>query len=189
VPRFKHPELVRFLRTVDQLEILPRTGYFFAGIRQPESIAAHSYGVALIAMLLADRIKSRVNIERVLRLAILHDTAESLLTDIPNSSFAYMDQAHKEQAEVKAAKELFGGLTCDYIEFWKEFEEGKTLEARLVRAADKLQLAVKIIGYEQSGQGNFDRFWQNMRHQCSDNFRGIELAKELFDDLLCLRDS
>ena len=51
--------LLTLVRQADRLEALPRTGYLVSRVPLPESIAAHSYGVALVAMLLADAVADR----------------------------------------------------------------------------------------------------------------------------------
>ncbi len=169
-------QLMDFFLTIDRLETLPRTGYFFAGIKQPESIAAHAFGVAFIAMVIADKTKMAVNMERVLRLAVLHDATESVLTDIPYSIFKYLGQDNKRLAEEKAAADLLAAIDPTYVEVWNEFEACQTLEARLVNAADKLQMLIKILNYERSGIGCFTEFWRNFeRHE----FCGLEVFQEL----------
>lgn len=177
--------MIQFLRTVDRLEILPRTGYFFAGVRQPESIAAHSYGVILIAMLLADAMEEPVDTERVLRMAVLHDTTESVLTDIPYSIFKYIGSETKSEAEAKVATELLKPINEFYAEIWQEFEARQTLEAKIVNAADKLQLMIKILNYERERVGAFDEFWQNMAQF---DFHGIALAQRVFARLVALHE-
>jgi putative hydrolase of HD superfamily len=80
------------LDSANDLKRLPRTGWLLAGIRQPESVADHAYATTLLAMLLADAINADyaiagleepLDVARVLRIALLHDLAESQLTDLP----------------------------------------------------------------------------------------------------------
>ncbi len=177
----KKAQIISFLQTIDRLEILPRTGYFFAGIRQPESIAAHAYGVVITAMVLADLIDETVDAERVMRLAILHDATEAALTDIPHSILKYLGGENKNKAEAKAAADLLGSIDETYHQLWLEFQAGETIEARIVNAADKLQMIIKITAYERAGTGNFDEFWTHMRKF---KFHGIGVARELFEHII-----
>jgi putative hydrolase of HD superfamily len=64
---------------------------------------------------------------------------------------------------------------------WEEFEAGETLEARLVRAGDKLQMLAKVLEYEKSGEGDLGEFWVN-----PGNFRdaGLESVRELHAEIL-----
>ena len=65
---------------LQRLKRLDRTGWVLRGFANgTESVAAHSFGVSVIAMLLADELLAQgvvVNVERVLRIALLHDWAE-----------------------------------------------------------------------------------------------------------------
>lgn len=174
--------LLDFLKITDRLENLPRTGYFFAGIRQPETLAAHAFGVVVITMILIDHMTETVDKERALRMAILHDMTEALLTDIPNSIFKYLSKEQKLLAENKTAEELFKDLDESYLEIWREFETGETLEARIVRCADKLQLALKILTYTRDGVGHFQSLWVHDAEK--HDWWGIEPARKIYEEIL-----
>ena len=68
---------------------------------------------------------------------------------------------------------------------WKEYQEGESPEARLVKACDKLQLMIKVAVYESWGATGMTRFWDN-----PDNFfdGGFELVRELYEELRQRRD-
>ena len=63
---------------------------------------------------------------------------------------------------------------------WQEAEAGASLEARIVKAADKLQMMIKAHVYERQQRGQLDEFWQNPK-----NFRDMELplARRIYDRL------
>lgn len=70
---------------LDPMAELPRTGWLLRGIRPCESIADHSYAVALTVMLLVDALRDEgvdVDGERALRMALVHDTPEAKTGDI-----------------------------------------------------------------------------------------------------------
>ena len=75
--------LLRLISRIQRLEDLPRTGWVVSGVPNPESIAAHSYEVAVIALWLAESIDDEVDVAHVLKIALLHDVGEALTTDIP----------------------------------------------------------------------------------------------------------
>lgn len=175
--------IIDVLQKLDPLSELPRTGWLLAGIRPCESIADHSFGVAVAAMLLVDAMRARgetVDGERVLRMALLHDAAEAATGDVP------MPQKTPaiEQALHELEEGIVGGiLPAELLGLWKEAEKPETLEARVVKAADKIQMMVKVLTYDRARRGLLDRFWRNPR-----NFddRGIEVASEVFD-AVCAR--
>ncbi|HWG91636.1 MAG TPA: HD domain-containing protein [Candidatus Thermoplasmatota archaeon] len=170
--------LLRFLRNADVLERLPRAGFVMSQVQNPETLAAHSYGVALTAMVLADEVGPHVNKERVLRLALVHDLAESLIMDLPAPTAHFIGKEAIKRGESRAATEILAPLGQAYVDLWHEAEEKKTLEARIVGAADKIQMMTKVLEYERAHRGDLRRFWLN-----DYNFPdyGIPEAKALFE--------
>src|SRR5882724_3562648 len=78
---------------LQRLKRLERTGWSLRGMPGgTESVAAHSFGVSVTAMLLADELVSKgvsINVERVLRIALLHDWAEARVGDMPRTAITY----------------------------------------------------------------------------------------------------
>lgn len=175
-------ELVQFF---DRLAALPRTGWLLRGVVDPESIAEHSFGVCLVATLLIDDLRARgmtVDGERVLRMAILHDAAEAFTGDIPMPAKTDKLDAALEEAE---ALLLASVLSEAQLELWKEAEAGKTLEARIVKAADKVQMLIKALTYERQRRGRLDEFWTNVKNR---RHMDLDFARELFTELARLAD-
>ncbi len=176
-------EIIDAVTALDPMSELPRTGWLLAGIRPCESIADHSYAVAVVAMLLTDVLRGRgtdVDGERVLRMALLHDAAEAKTGDLPmpQKTEAIEREFHRlEEAIVGSI------LPAELRDLWKEAEARDSLEARIVGAADKIQMMVKVLTYERQRRGHLARFWANPR-----NFddRGVSAASEVFD-AICAR--
>ena len=169
----------------DSLEILQRlhrTGFVMSGVSEPQTIAAHTFGVALWTLLLLERMPDKTSLDtaKMLRMAILHETAEARIGDIPMPARRYLNGELISQAEKEAVRDMFADFPGDWRLVWEEFEEAQTREARIVKAADKLELMHKILVYEHSHNGEFERFWEN-----DNNFRwaGISEAKEIFEEM------
>jgi putative hydrolase of HD superfamily len=170
-------ELVQFF---DRLAALPRTGWLLRGVVDPESIAEHSFGVCVVATLLIDDLRARgmtVDGERVLRMAIAHDAAEAFTGDIPMPAKTEKLDLALEEAEAFLLARVLPPAT---LELWKEAEAGQTLEARIVKAADKVQMLVKALTYEQQRRGRLDEFWQSSK---SRRHMNLDFALELFTEL------
>jgi putative hydrolase of HD superfamily len=153
-----------FLETAT-LKRMPRTGWGMRGVPHVESVAEHSFGAAFVALALAAALGEKVvNLEKVLIMALLHDLAEVRLTDLPASAVRLVPEAVKSQAEAKAIGELLSPLAGaeQMAALWQEFEEGSSPEGRLVRDADKLEMMVQCLRYEQAGSRGLDEFWQAM---------------------------
>ena len=132
-----------------------------------ESVAAHSFGVALAAMLMADEASARgveVDAERVLRLALLHDLAEARTGDMPRTVADYYGKEVRKRAERAAfddmTRDLGEGHASRYSELHEDYEERASLEARLVKAADIVDLLAQALTFERAGARGLDEFWE-----------------------------
>lgn len=169
--------IVDTLVGLDPLADLPRTGWLLRGIRPCESIADHSYFVAVTVMLLVDALREEgveVDGEKALRMALVHDTPEAKTGDVPMpQKTPRMDAALEELEEQITTRLLPGAQRVT----WREAEDGQSLEARIVKAADKIQMMTKALVYGQQGRGDLHEFWANEK-----NFpdKGLDVAKEIF---------
>lgn len=163
--------MLPFLNHVNDLKQLPRTGWLLAGVAQPESVAEHTLATTFVALVLAETINADwataglaqpLEIARILRIALVHDLAESLLTDLPKRSTQLLTRAVKHAAERQAMQQLWQGLpNCElYQAAWAEYAAESTPEARLVHDADRLEMVQQALRYEQRGQRNLAEFWQ-----------------------------
>ena len=179
------PGLAAFLTEIMRLKAIPRMGWLLRGIRDVESVAAHLFGVAFIAMLLADRAKMRgrqVDSEKVLRMALLHDLSEARTGDLPSTIKKYFEPSNVKMADERIVKEMLmelGSLGESYIELWREYEDRTSLESRLVKAADKLDLLLQAHEYEKGGAATLQEFWESAEADFAD--LGVD---DLIEDLL-----
>jgi len=163
---------------LDTLTDLPRTGWLLRGVRPCESIADHTFGVALTAMLLVDELRAEghaVDGERVLRMALVHDAPEAKTGDIPMPAKTAEAERALDEVEARLSRELLpDALFAD----WQEGERAETIEARIVKAADKLQMMIKALVYEKQQRGHLAEFWANPK-----NFRDMQLplASRVYD--------
>ena len=180
---------------LQRLKRLDRTGWTLRGLPNgTESVAAHSFGVGVTAMLLADKFISRgisVDVEKVLRIALLHDWAEVRVGDMPRTATLYFGSEARKQAETAAfsdvvrdvdgAQGLYGSLYFDY-------EQRSSLEARLVKAADVLDLLVQVLALERAGARGLDEFWE-VAEQPEFNLEGEaeQIVHELLGSILNAR--
>ncbi len=174
-----------FIEEIGVLKNLPRTGWRLCGIKDAESIADHCYRVSLLSMILADVLTEQdisLDVEKVIRLALLHEVAEARIGDLPFPTLKYIPEEVKKVGERTAVElmcEHFGPLQKKYIQLWDEFENGTSIEGKLVRAADKLELMIQVLEYEKVGYRSLDKFWTNPW-----NFRSFDdfpLIQEIID--------
>jgi putative hydrolases of HD superfamily len=179
------------LLEIQRLKRLERTGWTLRG--QPpgtESVAAHSFGVAVVAMLLADEIRARgveIDTERILRLAVMHDWAEARLGDMPRTGGEYFGAEARKRAERGAFDDIVRGLGTQieksYSQLHEDYEQRASLEARLVKAADVIDLLVQALAFERAGVRGLDEFWEGMGERY---FQLEGVAGEVVADILRL---
>ncbi|MFC2036827.1 HD family hydrolase [Chloroflexota bacterium] len=165
--------LVDLLLESATLKRMPRTGWVMRGVPYVESVADHSFGVVFVALTLVDTLQASGNLdgeldlEKVLIMALLHDLAEVRLTDLPASANHLIPGAVKSQAEAAAMVDLLAPLPAAHrlSALWQEFKDRATPEGRLVRDADKLEMMVQCLRYEQAGSRDLDDFWRGMNER------------------------
>lgn len=155
---------IDFLSAVITLKRIPRSGWITHGISlsDVESVADHTFSTCSISILLTDlerRRGVRVNAERVLRMATLHDLAEALTFDISKSYLTYLGErgsAIKNEIESSAWKYLArsigsASLSSDYAKLQKQYVSNITVEAQIVHAADSIDILLQILELRRRG--------------------------------------
>ena len=180
---------------LQRLKRLERTGWTLRGLPNgTESVASHSFGVAATAMMLADEVKARgleVDCERVLRMALLHDWAETRVGDMPRTATNYFGPDARRNAETKAFADIvteLGALGSEYETLYQDYEQRNSLEARLVKAADVIDLLVQAYALERSGARGLDEFWE-VAHEADFQLPAIAqgVVQEVLQSLLDAR--
>lgn len=160
----KPERALNFLREVNRLKVVPRTGWLLRGVRPGESVADHSYGMAVTALVLAEMVETPVDRERLLVMALIHDLAETITGDVPYPAGRFFPDQAKAAAEEQVLSELLAGLPVrdDYIALWREYKSGSSVEGRLVKDADRLERLVQAAAYERAGAADLDEFWEEV---------------------------
>ena len=162
--------MLPMLQAIASLKMLPRSGWLFAGVAQPESVADHSWATAVLAQLLGGVVNQDpvvqglsvpLDMGRVAQIAIVHDLAEAVITDLPRRATQLLGKEVKHRAEEWALTELTQSMpTCDFVALWQEYSDHLTPEGRLVHDADKLEMVHQALAYERAGNQNLGEFWQ-----------------------------
>jgi putative hydrolase of HD superfamily len=159
--------MLNTLIELQRLKRLDRTGWTLRCLPNgTESVAAHSFGVSVTAMLLADEIIARglqLDMKRVLRMALLHDWAETRVGDMPRTATHYFGAEARKLAEGQAFADIVAGAgptEADYQELYDDYEQRQSIEARIVKAADVIDLLVQAYALERAGAKGLDEFWE-----------------------------
>ncbi|MEL0100544.1 MAG: HD domain-containing protein [Euryarchaeota archaeon] len=126
-----------------KLKSVKREGWVRSGVDDPESVAAHSWGMAILAMHLCP---DNLNKMRVLEMCLVHDLPEIIVGDLT----PHDDTTTKHNDEISAMKIL----APQWLGHFEEYEDNSTEEAKFVKYLDKLDMALMARFYE--GQQDLD---------------------------------
>jgi putative hydrolase of HD superfamily len=175
------PPLVEAYFEINHLKQLYRQGWLRRGIPRErcESVAEHSFAVALLALLLADVQAPGLDLSKALRMALLHDLGEIYAGDLTPADAVSAGEKHRleEQAVVQVLAKLPGGAA--HVALWQEYERGASPEARYIRQVDRLEMALQASVYESQGLADLAEFFASAGHDLFlPRLRGILAALE-----------
>jgi putative hydrolase of HD superfamily len=130
-------QIIEFVKEIDQLKaVLRKTRPL--GLERYENSAEHSWQVTLAALMLQDYAQQPVDINRVLRMLLIHDLCEIDTGDV----IVYdTDNSAHQAAEAAATQRILGILPKhmgdEYIKLWHEFEAAQSADARFAKALDR----------------------------------------------------
>ena len=139
--------LINFLFEVGMLKKTPRSGYQFLGSGQ-ESVAEHSFRTAIIGYMLSLE-EAHADPFKITLMCLFHDLPEARTGDLN-----YVNKRYVHVDEEKAVRDLAKGLPYrdDIISLNHEFNQGISLEAKISKDADQLDLILELK--EQQDLGN-----------------------------------
>lgn len=141
---------IEFIITIDEMKNILRRNLVVDGSRR-ENDAEHSWHLAVMAMILEEYSADKVDISKVLKIALVHDLVEVYAGD----TFAYDVKGNEDKLdrEIMAAEKLFGmlgdGQGDEIRALWDEFEAKETAESKYANAIDRLQPL--ILNYLTNG--------------------------------------
>jgi len=160
--------LVELFTAARGLKTCARAGWTQRGVRRVESVADHSFRVALMTMMCAPLCEECVDRDRALRMALVHDLAECIVGDItPHDGVSETEKARMEGEAMGDLTRALGAGGDDARTLWEEYEAGTSAEARLVKDMDKLEMILQAQEYESEGDagvnGRLEEFFESTR--------------------------
>lgn len=158
---------IDFFTLTRSLKTTKRTGWVMSGVQNPESIADHMYRMSLMAMI-ASFSNESLDTNRCIKLALIHDLAEAKVGDItPHCGVSDEEKYKLELATMEQIQAMLGPLMGgdEILELWKEYEEGTTTEAKLLKDLDKIEMILQAQEYESEGsaQKSLDQFFTSTK--------------------------
>jgi putative hydrolase of HD superfamily len=171
--------IIAFLKDAERLKATRRSAWTSTG--EPETVAAHTWRLCLMAMVLADQFPE-VSLDRVLRMLVVHDLGEALHGDIPAPLQAETGgKAADERRDLVTLLTPLPAASREHIiQLWDEYEAWKTPEARLAKGLDKMETILQHNQGQNPADFDYEFNLQYGRRFTSDDPR-LAALREVLD--------
>ncbi len=173
--------ILDFFKTAANLKKISRQGWIDKlSLDNPESVADHSYLMAVIGMVISDL--QKYNSEKILNMILLHDLAESKIGDYTPDQLSNEKKSKLENnAFHEIIKNLPDSIKSQYLQIWNEYQENNSLESKFVHQIDRLEMALQAKIYEKEGhsQEKLESFFESAKTGITD-----PKLKELFRNII-----
>ncbi|HEU5171925.1 MAG TPA: HD domain-containing protein [Nitrososphaeraceae archaeon] len=144
-------KLHNLIEYILKLKNIKRAGWISkAKILRPESVADHSYSLTALSMVFSDLLG--LDTEKVMKMCIIHDLAESIIGDYMPNEISIEEKQIKEDNAMKIILSSFPDkIALLYSNMWKEYCLNQTKEARLVKQLDKVEMFLQANQYLKNG--------------------------------------
>jgi putative hydrolase of HD superfamily len=173
--------ILDFFKNALNLKNISRQGWIDKlSMEHPESVADHSYSMAIMGMVISDL--ENYDSEKILKMILLHDLAESKIGDYtPNQ----ISKENKIKIENNAYDEIISTLPdaikLQYGKIWKEYQKQESPESKIVHQIDKLEMVLQAKMYQKEGAlaEAIESFFKSAENQITH-----PKLKELFDQIV-----
>jgi len=167
---------LEFLFEIGSLRNLQRSWRQTLGV-DCASVSEHTFRVLWLSLIIAKR-ESEVDENKIMRMALVHDIAETRTSD-----HNYVHTVYVSSDEETATKDIFDETTLgDFLDVLKEYENRESLEAKIVKDADNLDVDFELKELEEQGS-KLPEKWQEFRRKVRDEKLYTNSAKEIWDEL------
>ena len=140
-----------FFKIAANLKNISRQGWIDKlSLDSPESVADHSYSMAIMSMVISDL--EDYNSEKILKMVLLHDLAESKIGDYTPDQIS---KEKKKEMENKAFFEIVSnlpdGVRTQYLKIWQEYQENNSPESKIVHQIDRFEMVLQAKLYQKEG--------------------------------------
>jgi putative hydrolases of HD superfamily len=143
--------ILDFFNTAANLKKISRQGWIDKlTIDNPESVADHTFSMAIIGMIFSDL--ENCNTEKILKMILLHDLAESIIGDLTTKQIAKEQKTIVENSTMKKIlNNLPISLKKQYLILWNEYQANNSKEANIIHQLDKIEMALQAKIYSTEG--------------------------------------
>ncbi len=173
--------LTDFFKIAANLKNVSRQGWIDKlDIKDVESVADHTFSMAIVGMVISDL--ERYNSEKILKMILLHDLAESKIGDFtPNQIEKHEKIQLENNAIIEILENLPNPIKNEYANIWKEYQEQKSQESKFVHQIDRLEMALQAKIYQEKGNSKkqLESFFETAKNDITE-----PKLKELFTKII-----
>ncbi len=128
--------------------------------------AEHVFRIIWVALILTKMESKKIDQNKILKMALVHDLVETRTGDTH-----YLSRRYTKRNDMLAIKDIFKStsLEKEFVEIFEEYEERKTLEAKIVKDADSLDIDIETREVQFRG-GKIPRLWKKFRQTARADF-------------------
>ena len=163
-------KILSFLSFSERLKIEMRHSWLSNGRR--ESVAEHTWQMALMAILLHHYLKDPINISKMLKMILIHDLVEGEVGDIPffeesERSNCKVDRENQAIKNIRAS--LPNKIGQEIFDLWHEFEDRTSSEAKFAKALDNLEVQIQhnLASFDTWLPVEYELVYTKMDESCS----------------------
>jgi len=199
-------KILDFIIQIGKLKAISRKGPILIGIKDPETVAEHAFRVAAMAWILGEEKKVNFNMERILKMALIHDISEVYVGDItPYDGILPKDKKdwpelfdkwprfskgekkkmalEKQKREKESLRKLTADLPRDLRDelkgLWLDYRQGSTREARFVKQVNRMETLLQALEYGKENKVRpFKSWWIGSGEQVDDSLL-VKFMEEL----------
>ena len=156
---------VEFAKLVGKLKTTPRTGWVRRGVPRYESVADHSWRVAMLSLLLSN--DDHIDVSKCMAMAMVHDVAESIVGDIaPDDNVTKEEKARLENDAMTLIATKLEEATMNpsaknrLVRLFHEYEDRESNEAKAVKDLDMLDMIIQASEYEERFDMDLSEFFE-----------------------------
>ena len=174
-------ELVKFLYEMGQLKRVKRSGWWAVGVKDPETVAEHSFRAIVIGKILAHLEKA--DEDKVASMILYHDIPEARINDLHKVGALYLDKHVPEEKVLREQiKRLPESLHKEAESLFEEYTKRVTKEALVAKDADILELCLSVKEHQEQNYQGLESWFVNAEKQIKTEtgkkiFRAIRITK------------
>ncbi|MFF7993481.1 HD family hydrolase [Kitasatospora xanthocidica] len=141
-----------YLLEVGMLKRAKRSGWWIAGVKDPETIAEHSFRAGVVGAVLA--MMEGADPAKVALLCLFHDTQETRIGDIPHIGRRYLTAASNERVTADQVSAAHPAVAEGVQRVVAEYENADSIEVVVAHDADRLECLLQAVEYREQGYRN-----------------------------------